>query len=457
MEENGCRESWGETIRKRPRRCTAKKPSLAESDSEDGLEFKRKLIPDNSFGGCSLDEKSAADEEKASKTSTDLGVMVPVGMSFQPMPSLHLDVDTNESGDDEESECIDEGESRNNLYWCKKTQEACLWYGGDDEVGLYDMIEVLPFFQEKVDEKIVKRCEIVPLEGDSHYSNKNRGAFCAALLDFPEWSFHERASFIWPHNLTKIMSDNKYFERFSNFLRSLGLHESMFDDDLSKLYLFGLCADQSGLLTECFSESLISRRCSEDIMHLFDLVMKFKDNQEKDFRRSSSRVDPDFQVSDSEIPYLVPTRRQITIENYKRSKSNREKDNIFGELKQCCDNAVHITNLKDDVVKMEEYLEKVAHMQLILPGHVVYIDDLSPEKKRNNYAVIIGIEHSSSSSSSPQNFFNLTNLYSSADTLSLAEIKRRNSSIVITVYNGNIALSIPGSSLSTTIYPILYF
>ena len=372
----------------------------------------------------------------------------------------------------------DMGESRNNLYWNHKLCEACLWYGSD-EVGRHDMMEVLPLFQEVGGEDIiVKRADIVPLDGVfcQKYQDEHHRAFCLALLDFPEWDDNQRVSYVWSSTIIAIMNQIDEYNRFRGIACSLGLDEgAIFGNNLKKMYLFALCALHSGFLEDCTASTLLGcnrsnddndryhndedgildrSKTTADICELYKTIVKLKDSEDKHFRRSASRCGSDFQVSS--IPPECPAEEKVVYFNKSRAEVEAENDDENQLLEACrIDGLVHsaviLTPQTMEIVK--EYVNKVIALPLVLPGCFVCMGSMNSSNSGANYefrerqdifGIVTRIRFSDSGPSAAEQSSiaeRILDAFQDVNSITPSEIKNRAKNIILTIYDGSKSFS----------------
>ena len=287
------------------------------------------------------------------------------------------------------------------------------------------MIEVLPFFQEISDEIIVQRSDIVQLEFShcERYNDSAKIEFCKALLDFPEWDDHSRPSYIWAAELVALMNENEVHNEWCDYLKSQGLDASLFNGEEKKKFLFGMCAQQSGLLGECNKNSLTMRSASSDVLHLYDMIVQFEDNQDVGFRRSASRVGVNFEVG------CYPECRWIEKES---PVSNEELESMRLE------GLVH-SAFESESHEIDDYLKKVAIMQLVTTGCIVHAPrSTNPtDRQQTSCGIITKLQVSSSRD------MTIPELFKDVGKMSVTDCNSLNSEILVSIYDGNQSWSIP--------------
>ena len=141
------------------------------------------------------------------------------------------------------------------------------------------------------------------------------------------------------------MNETEVFQTWCQKLKELGITASLFGQDLRKVYLFAICAEQSGLLEECHAKSIESKTASEDVLHLYKMILDLNDNQETNFRRSASRVGSSFEVS--VYPPLVEGGNAcVTNENLEQMRENGLIHSVY-------------SSSRDSYQDMEGFLAKV--------------------------------------------------------------------------------------------------
>ena len=287
------------------------------------------------------------------------------------------------------------------------------------------MIEVLPFFQEVPDEIILKRSDIAQLELPhcEKYGDDARIAFCKALLDFPEWDDHSRPSYIWAGELVALMNEREVFNRWCDYLKLQGLDASLFNGDDSKKFLFAICVQQSGLLGECNKNSLKTRSASSDILHIFDMILKFEDNQDVGFRRSASRVGVNFEVG------TIP-------ECDEKDVKNQINDEQLEAMR--LDGLIHSARESNNY-EIDSYLKKLEVMQLVLPGSIVHAprSTSASERQQTSCGIITKLQVSFSRD------MTIPELFKDVEKLSVDECSALNAEILVSIYDGIQSWSIP--------------
>ena len=428
------------------------------------------------YGAPYTRNADAAKNKQQQQVNMSASVSVPNGMNLVTVEPLAQNLMALESAADavggvrnlHESDG-DMGESRNNLYWNHKRGEACLWYGSD-EVGRFDMIEVLPFFQKcGSGDVIVKRADIVPLDGVycQRYQDIHHRAFCLALLDFPEWDDNQRISYVWSSTLINIIHLSDAFDEFRKKIYSLGLNrKDVFHDDLEKMYLFSLCALHSGFLESCTVDVLLSDddnsstatgggdnriTTNPDITQLYRTVLKMKDNQEKSFRRSASRCGYDFQVPC--IPAEYPEEAKICVRPSRSESVNHDNDEkeiikLLEGYKNdgLIHSAVDQTSLTTEAT--HEYVEKMMAVPLVLPGCLVSVELLSrnnyggKDKQEDSYGIVTRIRFADSGPTSESDAMErMFDVFKNANALTLSQIKDKAKDVMLTIYDGKRSFS----------------
>ncbi len=416
-------------------------------------------------------------KNKQIRSNKATNMSIPSGMNLISVEPLSHDLMALGSSADATGGCDynvyetdgDMGESRNNLYWHHKRGEACLWYGSD-EVGGHDMIEVLPFFQKRGSDNdiIVKRADIIPLDGVfcQKYEDEHHRAFCLALLDFPEWDDNQRVSYVWSSMLIDTMNRADVFDSFRQILYSLGLgKEEIFGNDLEKMYLFALCALHSGFLEDCTAATLIRyvNDCNEgggsvsdgsvttpDIIELYRTILKFKDNQEKSFRRSASRCGYDFQVPN--IPAEYPDRMKICLKQLQSKCSNNDEKETKTLLEAYrTDGLIHSAVDHEPLTAkvIQEYVEKVMAVPFVLPGCLVCvrlksIDDHVDKGKQDSYGIATRIRFVNGGPVTESSTVErILDIFQDVDVLTPSQIRDRAKNIMLTIYDGKRSFSAP--------------
>ena len=168
-------------------------------------------------------------------------------------------------------------------------------------------------------------------------------------------------------------------------------------------------------------------------MTLYEIINSFVDNEEKGFRRTSSRTGSDFQVTS--FPELVTCR---SLEE--RRKQNFARYNLLVE--EITFGQIFNSNDVDSDELTTLYLDKIAAMKLILPGNLLYApkNNVFDNKCQPN-CIATRIHFSDSSVKS------LRDLYSPILALTVSEINLLSEAIVITVYDGYSSWCIPGKNI----------
>ena len=130
-----------------------------------------------------------------------------------------------------------------------------------------------------------------------------------ALVQFAEWDYPERDSYLWPDFILPIMKSSVTREKFFHTAVEHPLNINNYRQ-LSDIMLFLLCAQHSGLLEEwndnAFNSSTGLPQCSDNIAELLMSIDVFKASKEKVFR-PFCRAGEAYQVSPTSIPNCCTT------------------------------------------------------------------------------------------------------------------------------------------------------
>ena len=134
-------------------------------------------------------------------------------------------------------------------------------------------------------------------------------SFMIALVQFAEWDYPERDSYLWPDFILPIMKSSITREKFFHTAVEHPLNTNNYRQ-LSDIMLFLLCAQHSGLLEEwndnAFNSSIGLPQCSDNIAELLKSIDVFKASKEKVFR-PFCRAGEAYQVSPTSLPNCCTT------------------------------------------------------------------------------------------------------------------------------------------------------
>ena len=86
-------------------------------------------------------------------------------------------------------------------------------------------------------------------------------------LDFPEWDDHSRPSYLWAAELVVLMNETEVYNDWCENLTSRGLMLLYLMETVGRNFCLN-CAQQIGLLEECYKTSL-KQRCASGTFFTF--------------------------------------------------------------------------------------------------------------------------------------------------------------------------------------------
>ena len=151
--------------------------------------------------------------------------------------------------------------------------------------------------------------------------------------------------------------------------------------------------------------------------------LQFEDNQDVGFRRSASRVGVNFGVGE------IPTYRG----EKDASCLSISKDKLETVRLDCMiHSALQATS--DDI---DLYLKKVAAMQLVMPGSIVYAPRNPIERQNTSCGIVTKLQVSSNRD------MTVPELFKDIGKITVNECSALNAEILVSVYDGNQSWSIP--------------
>ena len=273
---------------------------------------------------------------------------------------------------------------------------------------------VLPLFQDsKSEEILVLRSDLIQLDylHSDKISDCILSSFCTAFFDFPEWDDHSRLSYEWSPKIIELGTDMECLRNWCAIIADLGLRPEMFDGSMNRMFLYALCADQSGLLIESHAEKIVSRSASEAVLSLYDAIKENKDINEKNFRRTSSRVGEAYQAPIADI-----------------SSDLNSAPNA---------NHVYSVSISADIIpNIDDFLLKVLSMKLVLPGDIISLQVTRHGVLQLSKCIVtkVSIFGTTDDKGLAQN---ICSIFSDLFTLSLADIEAANRKVIVSVYDAN--------------------
>lgn len=155
-----------------------------------------------------------------------------------------------------------------------------------------------------VSEKLLRhhqRADLTPLDDElvnAKYAEEGEDNlhrhFLIALLEFAEWDYPQRDSYIWPDFVVGLMQSPELQMEYLRTARQHPLNNGA--RPLSDVILFLLCAEHSGLLDEWDDERFLAEAvCTDSLCSLLENIIDFKRTGEEIFR-SVCRVADCFQT-----------------------------------------------------------------------------------------------------------------------------------------------------------------
>jgi hypothetical protein len=165
----------------------------------------------------------------------------------------------------------------------------------------------------------VKRSALQPLDADlvrSKYSpaeqdNDTHAHFVIALVQFAEWDYPQRESYIWPDFMIPIMADPAVRELYLETARKHPLNTGA--RPLSDVLLFRLAAEHIGVLDEWHHTPFLSdRHCTDNIVALLQSLDEFRTSDEEVYR-PFCRVGDSFEVDVSKHKFVCPRGKLVDL------------------------------------------------------------------------------------------------------------------------------------------------
>jgi hypothetical protein len=163
----------------------------------------------------------------------------------------------------------------------------------------------------------VKRSALQPLDADlvrSKYSpvelaNDANAHLVIALVQFAEWDYPQRESYIWPDFMIPIMADPAVRTRYIDTAKKHPLHTGA--RPLSDVLLFLLAAEHIGVLEEWYhTPFLCDRQCTDNIVALLESLDEFRTSEEEVYR-PFCRVGTSFEVDVTAHKLVCPREKLL--------------------------------------------------------------------------------------------------------------------------------------------------